>query len=150
MRQLDESQRKRRSDRLKSMLRQFKGLTGARTMLLLVVVPIAIIFITGCANSPAASSNGDPSGVGTGTRNDTVGATAGGPQVTTDSSGKISGNDLEKNKDKEPLAYLLADVVGQNRISVNFVWTLVTGFLVMCMQASFPPLATSSTRPTNA
>ena len=34
----------------------------------------------------------------------------------------------------------LADVVnqaGQNRIAINFVWTLVTGFLVMFMQAGF-------------
>src|SRR5262249_57284394 len=34
----------------------------------------------------------------------------------------------------------LADVVnqvGQNRIAINFVWTLVAGFLVMFMQAGF-------------
>jgi Amt family ammonium transporter len=135
---------------LKSLLRKFQGLTGARTMLLLVVVPIAIIFITGCANSPAAHSNGDPSGTGTGTRSDTIGATQGGPQVTTDSSGKVTGDDLQKNKDKEPLAYLLADVVGQNRISANLVWTLVTGFLVMFMQAGFALVETGFTRLKNA
>ena len=37
----------------------------------------------------------------------------------------------------EPLAVKMADAVGHNRISINFVWTLVTGFLVMFMQAGF-------------
>jgi len=31
----------------------------------------------------------------------------------------------------------LANQVGQNKIAINFVWTLVTGFLVMFMQAGF-------------
>jgi Amt family ammonium transporter len=37
----------------------------------------------------------------------------------------------------EPLALKLADAVGHNRVSINFTWTLVTGFLVMFMQAGF-------------
>jgi Amt family ammonium transporter len=37
----------------------------------------------------------------------------------------------------EPLALKLADSVGHNRVAVNFMWTLVTGFLVMFMQAGF-------------
>ena len=67
-----------------------------------------------------------------------------------DGSGKVVGNDLEKNKAKEPLAYLLADVVGQDRISMNLVWTLVTGFLVMFMQAGFALVETGFTRLKNA
>jgi len=35
----------------------------------------------------------------------------------------------------EPLAVKLADNVGHNRVAINFMWTLVTGFLVMFMQA---------------
>ncbi|CAN5687467.1 ammonium transporter [soil metagenome] len=31
----------------------------------------------------------------------------------------------------------LADTVGHNKVSINFVWTLVAGFLVMFMQAGF-------------
>src|SRR5207253_7585176 len=31
----------------------------------------------------------------------------------------------------------VANQVGQNKIAVNFVWTLITGFLVMFMQAGF-------------
>ena len=47
----------------------------------------------------------------------------------------------------------LADVVnqvGQNRIAVNFVWTLVTGFLVMFMQAGFAIVETGLCRAKNA
>ena len=43
----------------------------------------------------------------------------------------------------------LADVVnqvGQNRIAVNFVWTLVAGFLVMFMQAGFALVETGLCR----
>ena len=31
----------------------------------------------------------------------------------------------------------LADAVGHNRVAINFKWTLITGFLVMFMQAGF-------------
>src|SRR5216684_1957588 len=47
----------------------------------------------------------------------------------------------------------LADTVnqvGQNRIAINFVWTLVTGFLVMFMQAGFAIVETGLTRAKNA
>jgi len=37
----------------------------------------------------------------------------------------------------EPLAVKLSDAVGHNRVAVNFMWTLITGFLVMFMQAGF-------------
>ena len=38
---------------------------------------------------------------------------------------------------KEPLATKLANIVGHNRAGINMTWTLVTGFLVMFMQAGF-------------
>ena len=37
----------------------------------------------------------------------------------------------------EPLAVKLADTVGHNRVAINIVWTLITGFCVMFMQAGF-------------
>ena len=40
--------------------------------------------------------------------------------------------------------------VGQNKIAVNFVWTLVTGFLVMFMQAGFAIVETGLCRAKNA
>jgi len=44
----------------------------------------------------------------------------------------------------------LANQVGQNKIAVNFVWTLITGFLVMFMQAGFAIVETGLCRAKNA
>jgi Amt family ammonium transporter len=44
----------------------------------------------------------------------------------------------------------LVNQVGQNRIAVNFVWTLITGFLVMFMQAGFAIVETGLCRAKNA
>ena len=38
----------------------------------------------------------------------------------------------------------VANQVGQNKIAINFVWTLVTGFLVMFMQAGFAMVESGS------
>ncbi len=50
----------------------------------------------------------------------------------------------------EPLAVKLADSVGHNRVSVNFMWTIVTGFLVMFMQAGFALVETGLCRAKNS
>ena len=44
----------------------------------------------------------------------------------------------------------VANQVGQNKIAVNFVWTLITGFLVMFMQAGFAMVESGLTRVKNA
>lgn len=69
-----------------------------------------------------------------------IGATPGAPTK----------EDVEKLAVNEPLAAKLADVVGHNRIAINMVWTLVTGFLVMFMQAGFAMAETGFTRARNA
>src|SRR5262249_1343355 len=73
-------------------------------------------------------AKGDPGGTKTGTVNDVVAACT-----------------------KKGLT--LADVVnqaGQNRIAINLVWTLITGFLVMFMQAGFALVETGLCRAKNA
>jgi Amt family ammonium transporter len=50
----------------------------------------------------------------------------------------------------EPLAVKLADPVGHNRVAINFMWTLITGFLVMFMQAGFALVETGLCRAKNA
>jgi Amt family ammonium transporter len=50
----------------------------------------------------------------------------------------------------EPLAVKLSDSVGHNRVAINFMWTLVTGFLVMFMQAGFALVETGLCRAKNA
>src|SRR5207247_4451720 len=70
-----------------------------------------------------------------------------------DPAGTITGtvSDIPVGDSKKGLA--LGDVmnqVGQNLIAVNFVWTLVTGFLVMFMQAGFAIVETGLVRAKNA
>ncbi len=44
----------------------------------------------------------------------------------------------------------VADRVGKNVISINIVWTLITGFLVMFMQAGFALVETGLCRAKNS
>lgn len=96
--------------------------------------------------SPAASAASapaptpDPSGGNTGGAGDVVGASAGAP----------SGDDMKKLSASEPLAAKLADAIGHNRIAINFMWTLLCGFLVMFMQAGFAMAETGFTQAKNA
>ena len=74
------------------------------------------------------AAKGDPGGTSTGTVSDVV---------VSDSKKGLT----------------LADVVnqvGQNRIGINFTWTLITGFLVMFMQAGFAIVETGLCRAKNA
>jgi ammonium transporter, Amt family len=43
----------------------------------------------------------------------------------------------------------LANAVGHNKVAINMVWTLITGFLVMFMQAGFAMVETGFTRAKN-
>ncbi len=51
---------------------------------------------------------------------------------------------------REPLALKLADDVGHTRIATNFSWTLLTGYLVLFMQAGFALLTVGLVRKKNA
>lgn len=68
----------------------------------------------------------DPSGANTGTINDVPAANAGQPT-------------LEE----------VATTVGHNKISINIVWTMIAGFLVMFMQPGFAMVETGFTRAKN-
>ncbi len=82
------------------------------------------------AAAPTTSTlaNGDPGGVNTGTVNDVP--------VADPKAGLGLGD--------------VANQVGQNKIAINFVWTLVTGFLVMFMQAGFAMVEAGLCRVKNA
>src|SRR5258708_33910096 len=95
----------RRFGRLQSILRRFETIRDHRRLRLLILAPIAVLamaFLAGCGNSPDKSVKVDPSGTSTGTLNDTVGATSGGPRHITDSSGTGTRQNLEKLKTNEP------------------------------------------------
>jgi Amt family ammonium transporter len=71
---------------------------------------------------------------------------------TADPTGATTGtaNDVPVKDPKKPTLAEVMDTVGHNKISINFVWTLVTGFLVMFMQAGFALVETGFTRAKNA
>ncbi len=121
-------------------------------------------------NAPPAAADTsrkpDPGGTTTGNASDAAGP--GGNFVVT-APAELSADD-KKDKDKvkkyaddkkafdeytaqaklEPLAVKLADSVGHNRVAINFMWTLVTGFLVMFMQAGFALVETGLCRAKNS
>ena len=78
--------------------------------------------------SADARAKGDPDGSLTGTASDVT---------VSDAKKGISIGDL-------------ANQAGQNKIAINFVWTLITGFLVMFMQAGFAIVETGLVRAKNA
>lgn len=80
------------------------------------------------APTPAQMAQGDPGGTMTGTINDVP--------VSNPEVGVTVGD--------------VANQVGQNKIAINFVWTLVTGFLVMFMQAGFAMVEAGLCRVKNA
>ncbi len=63
---------------------------------------------------------------------------------------KKASDDFNNMAKTEPLAVKLADSVGHNRVAINFTWTLMTGFLVMFMQAGFALVETGLCRAKNA
>ncbi len=50
----------------------------------------------------------------------------------------------------DSLARAASAVAAANTVAINFVWTLVAGFLVMFMQAGFAMVETGFTRAKNA
>lgn len=74
----------------------------------------------------ALAAGPDPSGANTGTAMDVPAAKPGAPTLAE-----------------------VANTAGHNRVSINIVWTLVAGFLVMFMQAGFAMVETGLTRAKN-
>jgi Amt family ammonium transporter len=85
-----------------------------------------LIFSLGQAAMAADAPQGDPSGAATGTAADVTAATAGAPNL------------ME-----------IAAQAGHNKVAINIMWTLLTGFLVMFMQAGFALAETGFTRAKN-
>jgi Amt family ammonium transporter len=78
---------------------------------------------------------GDPAGTGTGNISDFLGAT---------------GTNAKDVPVSQPGLNALANEVGHLRVSINFSWVLITGFLVLFMQVGFAFLVTGLTRAKNA
>ena len=100
----------------------------------------------------------DPSGTATGDKSNAVDA-AGNSFIVTEPTDKSAPDYADKKKAydeyqaqlaKEPLAAKLADAVGHTRVAGNFSWTLLTGYLVLFMQAGFALLTCGLVRKKNA
>jgi Amt family ammonium transporter len=146
------------------MIAHRKQLFSPKTLWLVYIgALLATLLLAGCSNSMASTAKGDPGGITTGTKGDVVGQVDGAPvyvddkgnptsdvtQAAKDADGNLV-SEIDKARTSEPLAYALSNVIGQNRIAINFVWTLVTGFLVMFMQAGFALVETGFTRAKSA
>ena len=84
------------------------------------------------APAPAAAAAPEPKGP------DPTGATTG------------TAADVPVKDAANPTLTEVMETVGHNKISINFVWLLLTGFLVMFMQTGFAMVETGFTRAKNA
>ena len=69
-----------------------------------------------------------------------------------DPAGTATGSvaDVPAAKAGQPTIEELANTVGHNRVAINMMWTLITGFLVMFMQTGFAMVETGLTQAKNA
>jgi Amt family ammonium transporter len=104
--------------------------------------------------APAAQASA-PSVAASGTEADLKGVPVPKPEEKAqgDPAGTLTGTaaDIPLSDPKKGLTIAdLATALGQNLIATNFVWTLITGFLVMFMQAGFAIVETGLARAKNA
>ena len=71
-----------------------------------------------------------------------------GPDPTGAATGTAA--DVPVKDAANPTLAEVMETVGHNKISINFVWVLITGFLVMFMQTGFAMVETGFTRAKNA
>lgn len=100
-----------------------KSIRFSKRGFLKIFIPLMLIlFIT--VAMPAVAQ--DAAGTKTGTINDVTAVTVGKPTITE-----------------------IGDQSGHNKIAINIMWTLITGFLVMFMQAGFAMVETGFTQKKN-
>jgi Amt family ammonium transporter len=109
-----------------------------RLLMLSAGIIVLLMALSACSDTVVAP--GDPSGNTTSSASNLNGL----------QPGTITEADTTAAATSEPYALKLADWVDQDRIAINMVWLLVTGFLVMFMQAGFALVETGFTRAKNA
>jgi Amt family ammonium transporter len=124
----------------------------------IVALVFAQIFCSPMSVAFADQTQPDPAGTATGDRSSAADA-AGNPFVVPEPTDPTAPDYAKLKKDfeeyqaqaaREPLALKLADDVGHTRIATNFSWTLLTGYLVLFMQAGFALLTCGLVRKKNA
>src|ERR1700722_4406967 len=136
----------------------FARRTTRWTLQIVVALVFAQILCGPMSVALADQTQADPAGTATGDRSSAADA-AGNPFVVpapTDPSApdypklKKDYDEFQAQAAREPLALKLADDVGHTRIATNFSWTLLTGYLVLFMQAGFALLTVGLVRKKNA
>jgi ammonium transporter, Amt family len=117
-----------------------RGRLARRRRLFVALALVAIVGLLAACSAQTVPAPGDPAGTTTGS----------GANLDGLAPGSLVAGDYEAAKASEPYAAKLADLVDQTRLGVNFTWLLVTGFLVMFMQAGFALVETGFTRAKNA
>ncbi len=107
-------------------------------LLLVALLAAAVLPTTTLAAPPAPN----PSGVDMSSCDNLAGVAGVGATITAE--------DCQKAAQTEPFAAKLASFVDQNRLASNFIWVLVTGYLVMFMQAGFALVETGFCRAKSA
>lgn len=92
----------------------------------IILFVLALILSIGSVCYADGPRKPDPGGINTGNKSDISSATPG-----------------------EPVINEISDAVGHNKVAINMMWVLVTGFLVMFMQAGFAMVETGLTRAKN-
>jgi Amt family ammonium transporter len=110
-------------------------LSRGKTLIAMTLLTFIVLCIVGASFN---GKEGDSAGTATGTVVDYVGSTG----ATADAAGVVPLSQEGINQ--------LANEAGHLRISVNFTWLLLTGFLVLFMQVGFALLVTGLTRAKNA
>ena len=126
------------------------------------LVALALLCAIGMPRLLADDPKPDPAGTATGVASDVPGFVINAPtelsaedkadkdKLKAFEDAKKAADDYAAQAKLEPLAVKLADKVGHNRVAINFMWTLFTGFLVMFMQAGFALVETGLCRAKNA
>ena len=108
-------------------------MSRGKTLIAMTLLTFIVLVVVGRTYN---GKEGDAAGTTTGVTADYVGST--GATVADDGSIPLSQEGINQ----------MANETGHLRISVNFVWLLLTGFLVLFMQVGFALLVTGLTRAT--
>ena len=153
---------KRQEEAVKLLSKRLAGVTAARAAYnpqgglgsirkIAMLLPVAAVILgLGLTAALADGPDVDPTGTNVGDATDLGGIGIGNGQTFDSTSTDTGAKTFSDAKTNEPFAYQLAGYVNQNRIAINFVWVLVTGYLVMFMQAGFAMVETGFCRAKSA
>jgi Amt family ammonium transporter len=111
-------------------MRIYRRIVRSLILGILCAVALAAVRPVLHAQQPSTAAAAAPS-------NDPTGATTG------------TAKDVTVKDPANPTLSEVMDTIGHNKIAINMMWTLITGFLVMFMQAGFAMVETGFTRAKN-